>query len=266
MLSTAVSHNMPCLAFNHGGGGGNGVTNFLHEYISSLLHRPQGVIVVEAHLQSDPLIIAGDSDLANRVALQLDANGYQVALQLDEKHGREAHGVRDARSAVDEVDAQIPFVSLSLLPNEDAASHINLGSALAQLRRQGVLILGSGLPSFHNFDYWFSKSEATRREGVQHNHRFDAWLRRVIGDSQLSPNARLAALKSWKDEPSASVCHPPGGASHFMPLLVLAGVAEGSAGRAVFDDSHAKIMRPSAYKYSHFEFGFDETSQCTGKI
>ena len=106
-----------------------------------------------------------------------------------------------------------------------------------------------------NFSYWFSHSASTRLEGADHSQVFDSWLRNTLSDPELSAKQRLSALANWESAPSATACHPVGGASHFMPLLVMAGAAEGGEGRAVLDASNNLIMGNSLYKHSHFELG-----------
>ena len=46
-------------------------------------------------------------------------------------------------------DAGVPVVVLSLLDSMDAAAHLRMGRALAPLREEGVMIVGSG-GSFHS--------------------------------------------------------------------------------------------------------------------
>ena len=54
-------------------------------------------------------------------------------------------------------DARIPCVQVSLVNNLDPETHINIGKALAALRKEKVLILGSGF-SFHNLSAFFSRT------------------------------------------------------------------------------------------------------------
>jgi aromatic ring-opening dioxygenase catalytic subunit (LigB family) len=48
--------------------------------------------------------------------------------------------------------ADVPIVQVSLLASMDPAEHIRLGQALAPLRDEGILIIGSGM-SYHNIAF-----------------------------------------------------------------------------------------------------------------
>ena len=87
-------------------------------------------------------------------------------------------------------EAGIPIVGLSLQEGLDAAEHLRIGRALAPLRDEGVLIIGSG-NSFHNlrtfrdgdaaasiaFDDWLTQA-ATDPDPAGRNRRLEAWAAR----------------------------------------------------------------------------------------
>jgi aromatic ring-opening dioxygenase catalytic subunit (LigB family) len=95
-------------------------------------------------------------------------------------------------------EAQIPVVTLSLDQSLDPAAHIAAGKALAPLRDEGVLIIGSGM-SFHNLRGYFLPQTAERARA------FDAWLTRVVESPAEERNALLA---KWRSAPFAAFAHP----------------------------------------------------------
>lgn len=56
--------------------------------------------------------------------------------------------------------ADVPIVQLSLLAGMDPAEHIRLGQALAPLRDEGVLIVGSGM-TYHNMRTLMTRMRST---------------------------------------------------------------------------------------------------------
>ena len=121
-------------------------------------------------------------------------------------------------------EAQVPTVQLSLRAGLDAAEHLAIGRALAPLRDEGVLLVGSGM-SYHNMRGFNSTPSR------EHSVRFDAWLGEVTAEA---PSERDAALASWERAPSARECHPR--EEHLLPLMVAAGAAGDDRGKAVFRD------------------------------
>ena len=119
--------------------------------------------------------------------------------------------------------AQIPTFQISLVRGLDPAAHLAIGRALAPLRDEGVMILGSGM-SFHNMRAFM------RPDALPASQTFDAWLSTATAD----PATRGAALTDWAQAPQARYCHPR--EEHLMPLMVVAGAAEGEAGETVFRD------------------------------
>jgi aromatic ring-opening dioxygenase catalytic subunit (LigB family) len=120
-------------------------------------------------------------------------------------------------------EATIPIVPLSLIEGLDPARHIELGRALAPLRNDGVLIVGSGM-SFHNLRALYGGADVLAR-----SNRFDTWLNdAATGD----PATREERLTAWAAAPEARFAHPR--EEHLLPLMVAAGAAAGERGRTVY--------------------------------
>lgn len=122
-------------------------------------------------------------------------------------------------------DADVPTIQLSLKRGLDPASHLAIGRALAALRDEGVLIVGSGM-SYHNMRGF--GHESSRAASLA----FDEWLNETVAMSREGRDARLTA---WSSAPSARECHPR--EEHLLPLMVIAGAAEGDRGTLPYRDS-----------------------------
>jgi aromatic ring-opening dioxygenase catalytic subunit (LigB family) len=121
-------------------------------------------------------------------------------------------------------DAKIPTVQLSLRADLDPENHLAIGRALAPLRDEGVLIVGSGM-SYHNMRGFMSG------RGRQASEQFDAWLTNAVEDE---PTKRDDALKKWASAPAARESHPR--EEHLIPLMVAAGAAGTDRGKRVLRD------------------------------
>lgn len=120
-------------------------------------------------------------------------------------------------------DADVPVVQLALRRDLDPAAHVAVGRALAPLRDEGVLILGSGL-SFHNLRMFGQVAQAP-------SAAFDGWLDAAL---KLEPARRTPAVCDWTKAPSARVAHPR--EDHLIPLMVALGAAEGEAAQRVYHE------------------------------
>jgi len=254
MTSSNSPATMPCLTFNHGSGRGDGVSNFLHKYVQGLPDQPTGIIVAEAHLvhgAKDAVQVLGTAKLATTVNAHLRKAGIRSQMfpsNLVNSALYQAHGCTDAKRAFN----NIPMAVLSVPSNDSSASEsLSLGRALAPLRKQGILILGSGIPSFHNFALLGAANHEQRHK---HGEAFNSWLVRTLAMSDVDARAKL--LSSWRSAPSALQCHPDGD-SHFSPTLIVAGASSGP-GRPVHDESQPEILTMTGPRgwstLHHFEF------------
>jgi aromatic ring-opening dioxygenase catalytic subunit (LigB family) len=162
----------------------------------------------------------GDPLLAERVLALIEAAGLPAA--RDDQRGFD-HGAFCTLVPM-YPQADVPVVQLSLKRGLDPADHLALGRALAPLRNEGVLILGSGF-SFHNLGLLFNGS------GSAPSAAFDAWLQAALP----LPDGREERLKTWAQAPAARQAHAR--EEHLLPLMVAAGAAEGEAGECSYHET-----------------------------
>ena len=162
----------------------------------------------------------GDPELARHVQALLENAGLPAAESSSRGYD---HGVF-VPLKVAFPQAQIPVVTLSLAASLDPALHIATGRALAPLRDEGVLIVGSGM-SFHNLRAYMHP-ETRDRARV-----FNRWLTEAV--EQPEP-IRSAQLTNWRSAPNAAFAHPR--EEHLIPLMVAAGAGGEAPGTRIFSD------------------------------
>jgi aromatic ring-opening dioxygenase catalytic subunit (LigB family) len=222
---------------------------FLRGLVDRLPERPKAILLVSGHWEA-PVFTVGSGERPGLIfdyygfpehtyALSFDAPGSPelaarvrglltdggIAAAADPERGWD-HGVFVPLKLVTP-EADIPVVQLSLKETLDPAEHLAAGRALAPLRDQGVLIVGSGM-SWHNmrgFNPAFTETSA----------RFDAWLADAVTDP-----ARDARLANWAEAPHGREAHPR--EEHLIPLLVAAGAADGEPGRIAFRDQVMDVV------------------------
>ncbi len=164
----------------------------------------------------------GAPQLARQVHGLLEDAG--IPARLDPLRGFD-HGMY-APMAVIYPGADVPTLQLSLKRGLDPLAHLSAGRALAPLRQEGVLIVGSGL-SYHNLRVFGPA-------GKDASAAFDAWLERAL--MATTPEQRTAALTSWENAPAARQAHPR--EEHLLPLMVAVGAAEGELATRVYHEDN----------------------------
>ena len=216
--------------------------------VDTLDRRPAAIVVVSAHWESPAVAVTS----GERPPLIYDYYGFPphtyeltfpapgapalaaAIMTLLERAGMAA--VADPSRGFDHgvfiplklmvPHADIPVVQVSLVDGLDADVHLALGRALAPLRDDDVLIVGSGM-SYHNLP------ELMRGQShIEASDRFDAWLDETCRAPAVERERRL---RDWLAAPAALDAHPR--AEHLLPLMVAAGAAGNDAGNRVFTGS-----------------------------
>ena len=162
----------------------------------------------------------GDPALAARVKGLIEVAG--LPSRLDAERGFD-HGAFSTLVPM-YPEADVPVVQVSLQQGYDPAAHLALGRALAPLREEGVLIIGSGL-SYHNL-------RAFGAAGAAASAQFGNWLDAAM---ELPTEARSQALLDWTKAPAARVAHPH--EDHLVPLMVAMGAAEGEHSERIYHEA-----------------------------
>jgi aromatic ring-opening dioxygenase catalytic subunit (LigB family) len=174
----------------------------------------------------------GAPALALRVQWLVEAAGMPV--RLDAERGFD-HGCFVPMQVM-VPDASVPVLQLSLRTDMDPAAHLALGRALAPLRREGVLIVGSGL-SYHNLRRLGAAAQAP-------SAAFDAWLQDTLA---AEPAERSQRLTDWERAPSARLSHPR--EEHLIPLLVALGAAEAEVAHGIYHEVSSFVGTVSSFRF-----------------
>lgn len=225
---------------------------------AGITSRPRAILVISGHWEEDLPTIGtasrhtllydyygfppeaydlhypapGAPDVAERVRALLTEAG--IGSRTDARRGLD-HGVF-VPLMVMFPDADIPIVPLSLRQDLDPAFHVALGRALAPLRDEGILIIGSG-NTYHNLRALLGSPNDDR-----HSQHFDSWLNDTL--TSASPALREQRLIAWAQAPSARECHPR--AEHLLPFHVAAGAAASDVG---VRDFHGSLLGKASSGY-----------------
>lgn len=246
---------LPTYFISHGGGpwpwikdmmpGMEALEAALQDMPRQIGATPKAVLVVSGHWDEDELAVMasdrppmvydyygfpahtyqikypapGSPAVARRVQELLQGAGFPA--RLDAQRGFD-HGTF-APLAVMYPKADVPVLQLSLRSDYNPAAHLAIGRALAPLRDEGVLIVGSGL-SYHNLRLMGPRAH-------EPSQAFDGWLQATLA---AGPAERSAKLARWTDAPAARLAHPQ--EDHLIPLMVAVGAAEDEKSSLVYHE------------------------------
>ena len=237
----------PVLYVPHGGGPLPVLGDDRHEkmvsFLKEIVHKlaePSAIVVISAHWEENQATVTagsrpeliydyfgfppqayqiqytapGHPRLAKEVVDLLKSHG--IPAKLDDQRGFD-HGLFIPLKLM-YPKAEIPCIQLSLLRNLNPSQHMSLGKSISELRKQNVLILGSGMP-FHNLRAFFSADLGVHNE----DEEFGSWLIETCTGNSLSSEEREQRLREWENAPYARFCHPR--EEHLLPLHVCYGAA-----------------------------------------
>lgn len=252
----------PCFFMDPNGGPSDPIWRPMEAYLAGILatlsERPRAILLISGHWETrdvtvhlgtgQPLLydysgfpehtyrLRWDAPSAPDVGARAEELLRQAGFAVGEERARGwDHGVFIPMKVM-VPDADIPLVQLSLRKDMDPAAHIAMGRALAPLRDEGVLIIGSGM-SFHNM----------RAFGPQVTPVADQWdaaLTDAVTDAD--PVRRAERVAAWRTLANGPFAHPR--EEHLLPLMVALGA--GSDDVATHDHrSHVLGWTVSAYRF-----------------
>ncbi|MBE1160034.1 dioxygenase family protein [Dyella acidiphila] len=148
----------------------------------------------------------GAPQLAMEVAQLLDQAG--LSPQFDATHGLDHGAWVPLRLMYPQAD--IPVVPLSIQPELGPAHQYAVGRALAPLREQGVLVIGSGSITHNLHDFRAGYSDEREAPYVR---PFIQWIEQKMHDGDVA-----ALLDYRRQAPFAERAHPTD--EHLLPLYV----------------------------------------------
>jgi 4,5-DOPA dioxygenase extradiol len=229
-----ISHGSPMLALEE-----EPTTLFLR-HLSGQFPKPDAIVVASAHWEtSDPFITGtaqpetiydfygfpealyelrypapGNPELAKRIKTLLTNAGFNTT--IDPVRGLD-HGAWDPLLLM-YPEADIPVVQLSVQPSRDARWHYHLGKAIAPLRKENILIIGSGNLT-HNLREAFRGHHTHTPSWVT---KFSEWVANKIKMHDTE------SLLNWQNQaPYAHQNHPT--TEHFVPFFVALGAADAAS-------------------------------------
>ncbi len=252
-----ISHGSPMLALEDAP-----TTKFLRG-LAAQLPKPSAIIIASAHWETDEPMLTGavqletihdfqgfpkelyalrypahgNPELANRVQSLLTASGFKTG--IDPVRGMD-HGAWNPLLLM-YPRADIPVIELSVQPKHDASWHCKIGQALAPLRKENILIIGTGNLT-HNLREAFRGHHSETPLWVT---AFAEWV------AEHAAKSNIADLLNWQTlAPHARENHPT--PEHFLPFFVALGAAGTPLqARHLHEDTALGVLAMDAYAFGN---------------
>lgn len=115
-------------------------------------------------------------------------------------------------------EADVPVIQLSIDRRLDMRGHFELGRALASLREEGVLIMGSG-NVVHNLRDAILRTQAGSSETPAWARRFDSMVGEILTRRDSS-----ALLAAWSETDDGRIANPY--PDHWIPMIYAYGATD----------------------------------------
>ncbi len=253
--SLFISHGAPTLAVEPG------ATHDFLKQLGAQVGPPKAVLCISAHWATrQPMVSAaaqpatihdfsgfpealyrlqyaapGAPKLAVAIAERLSAAG--LVCELNPSRGLD-HGAWNPLLLMYPA-AEVPVLQLSVQPRLGPAHHLALGRALAPLRQEGVLILGSGSAT-HNLWEMISPQDAL---AVAWAKEFASWLTEAVTQGRVEDLVQYRQLA-----PHAARNHPTD--EHLLPLFVALGAGAAAQGQLLHDSFTYGVLSMAAYAFA----------------
>jgi 4,5-DOPA dioxygenase extradiol len=251
-----LSHGAPTMAIDPG------ATGALFGRLGQQLGKPRAIVMVSAH----HMTIAPEVGMAPRPETIYDFSGFPPALYQIKYP---AHGAIEVGKRILELlddagigaranpqrgldhgawspllhmypAADVPVVPLSIQPRMDARYHFAMGRAIATLRSEGILVIGSGNLTHNLRDITRWERDAGTTPYVA---EFQSWMAAHLATRDTE------ALLDWEQRaPHGARAHPTD--DHLLPIFVALGASgDGVATRRLHEDVNYGVLAMDAFAF-----------------
>ncbi|CAG8759742.1 10885_t:CDS:2 [Dentiscutata erythropus] len=265
-MSSDTTSRLPCYFLSHGGpttvlDTENAEYKFLQQWGDKVLNeiKPKAIVIISAHWETNgeikvgkfegetPIIYdfggfaeelyrqkyhsKGSPELADKIVNMLKKEKFKAS--VDTTRGLD-HGVWVPLKVAIPEPKDLPIVQVSLIRHASYEDNIRVGRALAPLRDEGILIIGSGT-MVHNlrdtFRHFNRVTNTFSGEVLPYTITFERDLDKILLNSK--GEERENQLIKLIDHPVLRQAHPTD--DHLVPIHIAAGAAGQDPGRKIFE-------------------------------